>query len=287
MVTFVCRFYGRFVLARERHNASYTGRVSMLAPNLFVPKLSGVHTPVLAISRGAVSSDPKKTTVEPTLRTIPGPKDIDAEFLLWNLSGTAVEVRATGGFTLKPKDPLLNLSRLEGFQKRTAVLDPTNLKPGDKVGATIAVAAGVGESRANFENSIHFIASDVAKAGGTTKTKTDDDAKQFADWFEVKIGVDGIVDSEGIEHADLELRLSGSMSGAIHINGVDGTQVSFSNLCNSCPRTARDFDIEFDGYYSLLTTTAENRLLPMVTHAGDDDCNESVAIDYDVREDTR
>jgi hypothetical protein len=82
--------------------------------------------------------------------------------------------------------------------------------------------------------------------------------------------------------ARLGLQLRGRQNGTILVEGPDQTQLSFSNLCSTCPRSARQFDLEFGQFFELLAEPFADRLIPIITHLGDEDCNESAQMSYDI-----
>jgi len=284
MVTFVVRFCGRFVLARERKSGAHTGNATFIAPSLESPPEIGPHRPIVTIERGVVSSDPARTTVPPTFRAIPGPDPLESEFLMWDLSGTGVSVPSSGGFRLTETDVLPDLDVLEDVMGRPAArLDRAHLIPGHRTSATVAFQGGDAEARATIKNSVQFIPEDKARSGLSQPHKvTGLSGKQVADWIEVSLNLAGVVDAFGVERARLALSLRGRQNGTIFIEGPDRTQVSFSNLCSTCPRSARQFDLEFGQYYELLAETFPDRLIPSVSHLGDQDCNALAQMSYDI-----
>lgn len=284
MVTFVVRFYGRFLLARERRGGAHTGNATFIAPSLEFPPEIGQHRPVVSIQRGVVSGDPVRTTVPPTFRTIPGPDPLESEFLMWDLSGTSVSVPSSGGFRLTETDLLPDLDVLEAAMGRTSArLDRAHLTTGKRASATVAFQGGDAEARATVANSVQFIPEDEARNGlSKTRKVAGLSGTQIADWIEVSLSLPGVVDAYGVELGRLVLSLRGRQNGSIFIEGPDRTQISFSNLCSTCPRSARQFDLEFGQYYELLVDTFPDRLILGVSHLGDQDCNESAQMSYDM-----
>ena len=284
MVTFVLRFYGRFLLARERDGGQHTGLATFIAPTLEFPPEIGEHRTVLAIERGNVTSDPKSTTIPPTFRAIPGLELPDAEFLMWDLSHHSVSVPSGGGFALTEQETLLDLAVLETLMRRKHTkLDRANLKPNSKVGAVIHLAGGTAVAKAAIKNTASFIPESLARSGLITgNTITHAELKHLADWVEVCIEVESKKDSNGVEKGTLALQLRGHQNGTITIHAPDRTQINFSNLCSTCPRTFRQFDVEFGQFYELMSSPSHSdRLVPIVTHLGQEDCNESAQISYD------
>jgi hypothetical protein len=285
MVTFVLRFYGRFLLARERRGGQHTGLATFIAPTLEFPPEIGEHRAVLAIERGKVASDPKITTVAPTFRAIPGKDLPDAEFLMWDLSQLSISVPSGGGFTLKERETLLDLAVLEALQNRKqTTLDRGNLKPNSRVGSVVHLAGGSAVAKAAIRNSAMFIPESLARSGAMQdNTISNPELQHLADWVEVAIQVKSKKDANGVERGQLALQVRGRQNGTITVHGGDGTQLNFSNLCSTCPRTDRQYDPEFGQFYELMSTPSHSdRLVPIVSHLGQEDCNESAQISYDV-----
>ena len=283
MVTFILRFYGRFVLARERKAGSHTGNATFIAPSLEFPPEIGPHRPIVTVDRRAVSSDLARTSVPPTFRAIPGTVPNDSEYLMWDLTGTSLRVPSSGGFTLTETDLLPDLTVLEGAMGRQATLNQSHLKPGALTAATIAFRGGAAVARATVKNAVQFVPEDQAREGSPIPLTVNGlSGLQMADWIEVALKLPGVVDAFGVERACLGLALRGRLNGTVTIDGPDQTQISFSNLCSTCPRTARQFDLEFGQFYELLDATSIDRLIPSVSHLGNEDCNDPSQISYDI-----
>jgi hypothetical protein len=280
VVTFAVRFYGRFVLARERHQGIETGRITFVAPFLELRPEIGPHQPILSIARRFVAQTSALRDVPPTLRMITNNSPEFAEHLIWDLTGTTVTVPSSGGVEMTMEATVPDLGILERSRGRSGKLNKTNLQPGREVGATIELAGGKGRAFASFKNMGEMIRESDARDGNPLNDVPDEifGQQQIADF--VQIDVPGQDSNDG--RGTLALQLSGRTNGTILVEaGSDGAMVDFSNLCATCPRQAQDYDFEFAQYYRLLDETGPDRLILMIDHLGDEDCNESAQIYYD------
>jgi hypothetical protein len=269
------RFFGRYVLANEWAQGMLTGKVTMLAPILKSGPQDPEHMPYLGIPRAAVSRRSGETTLRPSLRTVTDGAAHAAEYCLWDLSGANVKV-GTGTQTTTFTDPIVRLEDLERLQGRTPVLDQSNLKANAKVGAAIEVTGGKRVARAVFANQCQYLAKTDAEDGDIGNDRIIRPPRQEADLFEVTYTV-----SDADPYLPIEIERGGATSKVVVRVKSGATAVaSFTNICPTLPPPLR-YDVEFGGYYDLLTASGADRLIPMVVHLGPAaDCDVPCSIDY-------
>jgi hypothetical protein len=283
VVTFSVRFYGRFVLARERKQSKPTGRITFLAPNLELRPEIGPHMPIMSIARSSLVKEPIFRAVPPTFRTIANGDPQTSEYLIWDLAGTTVTVPSADGVDLKMEATIPDLGDLEKSLGRSGRLNKKHLQPGGEVNATIELAGGQGRAFASFKNKGKVIPESDARDGNPINDVPDKNfgEKEIADFVEINIPVNG--NGAGpAELGTLALQLRGKTNGTILVEaGPEGATIGFSNLCATCPREAQAYDFEFAQYYRLLEETGPDHLILMIDHLGDEDCNESAQVFYD------
>jgi hypothetical protein len=261
------RFYGRFVMV-ERVGKDGTLTLTFLMPNMtFGGSRFREHHAFMTIPRHAVQHLDKKTTIEPTFRSMTDGPAKEAEDFIWNLAGWDVDLGLTGGVTLEMKDKreLPDLSELEARMKRTATLKG-DLSPSMDgiVSAAIHVGGGAGEGRAAFPtHPCVFIPLNGKKPLGKPASSEQIDIIDFT------VSVPD-------EHTLTLTR--GDEIHKITVLGDTKPTIALSNLCNELPHEI-DLDREFGQYYHVLEVVKDDRLVPKVSFfGGDQDCNRQAKI---------
>lgn len=304
MASVTLRFYGRFVYAEAMKDGKPANKISAIAPNFEVRRF-GKHQALMTIQRDQLQFGPDGglTTLPPAFRNVSDRPDIlDAEFMVWDLSGLRVTYGLTGAVTLKDEPAagfaaagaapaadhkVLDLEQLEtlrGAGKPT--LAPTALRPdarGGPANAVIEITAGAGVAKPVLENAIHLAreedvirareAREFKDAGGSPAAGATEIApikNPVTSQFETAVPADHVEFSVPLPAGVKVLTLTflGASDAEVGIVTVaENTTVSFSNLCCSLRPPVFE-DLEFSQYYQLLSGPADTkRLIPVEVRA--------------------
>lgn len=254
MACVTLRFYGRFVHAEARRGGGSAKKMSVIAPT-FEPRF-GRHQTLMTIQRNQVQYGGRQTTLKPMLRTTSAGPILDAELLIWDLSGLTVAYGVSSDVQLRTEGgDVLELRELESLRGRQASLSRSALQArvGGVANAVIEVTAGEGVARPVLEEKVLLATEALALANMASIATAEKDPvtgkeieKTPADLIEYTVTLP--------EERDPLLTLSFADAGGTHLGVVTvkaGATVGFSNVCSDL-HTPRHFDLEFSQYYGLL-----------------------------------
>ncbi|MGE0444638.1 MAG: hypothetical protein AB7P99_05375 [Vicinamibacterales bacterium] len=288
MNRFICRFYGRFVMAATGDRGK--PELTFLMPNMQFRR-AGLreHRALMTIARHHVAVKPEAgvqpTTFAPTYRTMAGVDPKTAEQFVWDLRGWTIDTMTTGGvpLTFAANQELVDLGELEQLAGRPgATLDRRCLKGSSSgaVHAAIKVGGGSGHGRSLFRSPPNaYVALDAAMraaADGSGQPEAKRAGRQDIDIIEVTLPPGD------------RLRISATPEGGgpsrqVTVDAKGDTVIAFTNLCVCLPEEHPIFDMEFAQYYNVLEQDAvpSNVLIPaMAAGLGYDDCDNQAEIWY-------
>lgn len=316
MASVTLRFYGRFVYAEAMKSAAPANKISAIAPNFDIKRF-GKHQALMTIQRDQIEfgEEGSLTTLPPTFRHVTDhPAVLDAEMLVWDLSGFRVTYDLVGAVDLRetsrgaadanlPERKVLDLEHLEELRGGAKPqIAPGALRPDvrGRSSAVVEITAGRGVARPVLESPIELAKeSDIlaARAAITravltgitegpltiptiinAETKKPESAVP-ADLVEFVVTIPGRVLTLSFSNGSNEL------VGLVTVK--ENTTVAFSNLC--CDLRAPQFqDLEFSQYYHLLKDEPHPDVLIPVEVGGrpqlgeGQDCDVQARLRYDL-----
>jgi hypothetical protein len=250
------RFQGRFMHVQK------AGVTSVVAPRF--PHVEA-HHPFMSIRHSGVlfaQGKQRRTTLEPSYRILSDDASIDAQVVVWDLTGLQVQIdskpsRAAG--VAGRNCEVASLQDLEKNEGRKAALNVNALKPGDGLANAVIDLFGAAEADASPQVPTYFFSKEDVAVTAPKKvlkkgTKQDLTIRP-ADRVEyVAQLMDSTLTLSFFDASNARVGLVRVKSGAV---------VCFSNWCPKISDTP-DVDLEFSRYYDLLETHNPGALVPFM-----------------------
>jgi len=250
------RFQGRFLHVQRK------GVTSVVAPRF--PHVEA-HHPFMSIKHSGVlfaQGKQRRTTLEPTYRILSDDPSVDAQVVVWDLTGVQVRIdsKPSRSAGVKGHDcEVASVQALEKNEGRKAELHFDSLKPGDSLTNTVIDLFGPAEAQAGPQVPTYFFSKeDVAVTKprkvlkkGTKKELTIRPADRVE--YEAQL-LEPTLTISAFDATGARLGLVRVKSGAV---------VCFSNWCPKISDMP-EVDLEFSRYYDLLQTHNPGALVPFM-----------------------